>query len=87
MVMAQFIMIVQLVIQLFPQVLALVKAIEEAFPQGQLGASKLAMVRASLETTFQHLQGASVTFEQVWPTLEKMIAAAVALYKAKGDFK
>lgn len=74
--MEKFLMIVQLV----PAVIQLMKSIEEAIPgQGQ-GAAKIAAVRQILEVTVD-------SFNQVWPALEKVIAALVSVFNATGVFK
>lgn len=85
--MQQFLMILSLVQQLFPMVIAIVKQVEEAFPEGGQGAVKLAMVRSALETAFRSYTEAQVTFDKLWPTLKIMIDGAVAIYNATGKFK
>lgn len=76
-----------LVNQLLPLVVQTVKAIEEAFPQGGQGQHKLAMIRAALEEAYKTVSDAHVTFDQVWPTLNAVIASIVTMKNASGEFR
>jgi hypothetical protein len=74
------------VTQLIPQVLQMIQTIESHFPQGGQGQQKLAMVRSALEAVFHTLDQTTVTFEQVWPALQPIIAGAVTIYNQTGVF-
>lgn len=85
--MTQFIAIVQLVLQLFPILVSTVKSIEEAIPASGQGAAKLQIIRTVLESAFSTIQDVTVTFEQVWPSIEKVVASVVQIYNTLGTFK
>lgn len=76
-----------LVTQLLPLVLQMIKTVEEQFPQGGQGQQKLAMVRDSLSHAFSAMGQTAVTFEQVWPAMQSIVAAAVTIYNNTGQFK
>jgi len=68
-----------LVIQIIPALISVIKALEEALPKAGLGGEKLATIRQIIEATYE---GAS----EIWPTLEKVIDAIVALFNKTGVF-
>jgi len=72
---------------LIPAVVAAVKAIEEALPEKGQGAEKLALVRQMIEQVFATVQGVSITFAELWPTVERLIAGFVALFNKLGQFR
>lgn len=85
--MEKLIAIFKVVMALFPLVVEMVKTVEAALPMGGAGAQKLEIVRKAIEDAFTQMQDLSVTFGQVWPVLQNMIAGLVALYNAKGVFQ
>lgn len=80
--MTQFITIAKLVLSLFPLIISAVKSLDEAFPQAQIGALKLDVVKASLEGAYSAANEAEVKFETVWPALAGTAAAVVKLFKS-----
>ena len=79
----KFLEILSVVTKLIPMLIEAIKAIEEAIPgQGQ-GEKKLAAVRSILEaaTNFVDEQ-----LDDVWPVLERVIAALVELFNKTGVF-
>lgn len=72
---------------LLPIALQLIRQIEEAVPESGRGAEKLAAVREVLSRVFASVSGVTVTFEQLWPTLQALINSAVAAFNALGTFK
>ena len=85
--MANYIAIIKLVLSLLPLILDTVKAVEAALPQSGQGAQKLALVRVTLQAAFDAAGNAVASFEQVWPALEKTIAAVVGVFNTAGVFK
>lgn len=72
---------------LLPIVLQLVRQLEEALPTTGAGAAKLAQIKAILQQVFGTLSGLTVTFEQVWPTVQALISGVVSAFNALGVFK
>lgn len=72
---------------LLPAIIALITSIEAAFPENKIGAEKLAMVKSALESVYAVAQDGNVTFDEVWPVVEKLIAGAVVIFKKTGKFK
>lgn len=70
----------KLIIQIFPYIVEIVKAVESALPEGGVGREKLAFVRELLEFA---IPDASAN----WDLIEKMISCVVALFNRTGVFK
>lgn len=70
----------------WPAVDTFVQQVELAFPAGTAGATKLAAVRAFLESAWATLTGVETTFASAWPTLEALITTLVTLYNTIGLF-
>jgi hypothetical protein len=65
--------------KLLPAIIAAVKAIEDAFPQGTKGAEKLEAVRQILQT----LDDSTVS---LWPQIAATIAVLVTQFNVMGVF-
>lgn len=85
--MQQIILIATTIAQLFPAVVAAIKAVEDALPDGGQGAAKLEMVRAILQAGFNSAEGISVTFEHVWPAVQNIVAQMVKAFNTIGLFR
>ena len=85
--MQNFLAIFQLVLQLLPIIVDAVRTIERAYPQAGQGVQKLAMVQAILQSAYEDVSNAAVTFEKLWPTLRTAIGTVVALENKLGNFK
>ena len=70
----------KLIVQLLPLVIQLLKQAEELLPEKGKGAEKLNLVRAWLEA-------ASGGIDDLWPSLEKLIAVTVSFFNQVGTFK
>ena len=68
-----------LIVQLIPAIIALVKEIEAAIPQSGQGAAKLTAFRQIIEATYEGIT-------EMWPAIEKVIAAIVTLLNTTGVF-
>lgn len=69
-----------MIVKLIPAVIELMKAIEEAIPGQGNGEKKLAAVRGVLESTVEG-------FNNLWPSIEKIIPVLVSTFNAVGIFK
>jgi len=69
-----------MILQLFPAIVGAVKALEEFIPVSGAGKEKLAIIRTLLEETYGDVK-------EIWPTIERLIAALVSAANALGIFK
>lgn len=83
----QYLTIIKTVLSLLPVILEVVRAIETALPEGGQGAQKLALIRNALAAAFSAAGDAAISFETIWPALEKTVAAVVGLFNSVGAFK
>lgn len=72
---------------LLPLILQLVRELEQAIPDTGRGGEKLAQIREILQRVFATLTGLTVTFDQIWPTVQALIAGIVAAFNATGVFR
>jgi capsid protein len=84
--MSKLIAIIKIVAQLLPAIIEAIGAIEAAIPQSGQGAQKLAMVREIVEAAFESVQDASVTFAEVWPAIQRLVAKLVTAFNGLGVF-
>ena len=84
--MSKLIAIIKIVAQLLPAIIEAIKAIEAAIPQSGQGAQKLALVRELIEAAFEAVQDAGVTFAEVWPAVQRLIAKIVGVFNSTGIF-
>lgn len=78
---------IKLIVALLPTLMEVIKALENAFPQGGNGAAKLAALREILAGAFDVVKDLGVTFDQLWPALERVISSLVALFNKTGTFQ
>lgn len=64
-----------MIIRLIPALIEVIKAVESAIPGEGKGQVKLAMVRGILEATDNAV-------DQIWPSLEKVIAVIVKTFNS-----
>lgn len=69
-----------MIARLIPAIIEVIKTIEEAIPGQGKGEAKLAAVRGILEITVEG-------FNQLWPSLEKVVKVLVETFNAVGVFK
>ncbi len=79
--------VVSIVTKLLPDTIKFVQTLEEAVPVKGQGAAKLEVLKGLLQGTFETVQQAETTFEQVWPGLSKVVTGLVKLFKLTGLFK
>ena len=75
-----WVQIVKAVFELFPVIIAAIKAIELLFPESNKGAEKLALVRDVIIDI-------DADAKENWPLIEKIIGKVVSFCNAMGIFK
>lgn len=85
--MEKFLLIIRLLAVIVPVLIEAIKAVEAAMPESGLGKQKLEIVRTMVESAYAQMTGVTVAFSEVWPMIERLIAAIVASYNAIGTFK
>ena len=83
----KLIAIAKAVSALWPLAIQFVEQVELLLPAPGNGATKLQMVKEWLKAAYESIEGLSITFDEVWPTLERLIAALIASLNALGLFK
>ncbi len=68
------------VVQMLPTLITLIKQIEEVVPTSGQGTAKLALVREIVEASYTNMM-------EIWPLVEKAVAALVTFFNATGLFK
>lgn len=66
---------------LLPVVVTIIGQVESAFPQGGKGQLKLEVARAALEHWYTIAGHTKEQFDALWPTLQVLVNAVVALKK------
>ena len=74
------------IISLLPQILTLVKQVEEMIPAGGAGKAKLEFVLTTLEGVLSASHDADVKFDAIKPTLVKIIGGMVSVLNSTGVF-
>lgn len=82
----QYLTIIKTVLSLLPVILEVVRAIEAALPESDIGTQKLKLIREALAAAFSAAGDAAISFETIWPALEKTVAAVVGLFNTVGAF-
>lgn len=68
------------ILKLLPAIIAAIKAIEEAIPEGGKGAEKLAAVRGIIEAV-------DASAAALWPQIAATVGVLVTLFNSAGVFK
>lgn len=69
-----------MIAKLIPAIIEVIRAIEAAIPEKGKGTEKLQAVRGILEASVEG-------FNQLWPSIEKVIKVLVDTFNAVGVFK
>lgn len=85
--MGKYIEIAVFIISLGPKIIEIVNAVEKMLPEGNKGAAKLELVKSMVKSVFDGMGSLKVTFDEVWPSIQKMVAAVVAFANTVGLFK
>lgn len=81
-----FIEIVRLIAQLLPMVIEIIKAVESQVPESGKGQEKLALVRELLQVAYDAGDDVDQAFDEVWPTLKRVIDSVVSAFNRLGIF-
>jgi hypothetical protein len=82
-----FFEILKLVIGLLPLLLQAIKAVEQAIPDTGKGSEKLELIKGLVQTSYDTSSKLSVSFEQLWPTVQGTVQAIVNAFNKTGTFK
>lgn len=82
-----FLEIIKLVLSLFPLIIQVVQAIENAIPAGGNGAVKLDLIKTTLQSAYDASNKSYGQFESIWPVLQGMVNGVVTAFNATGIFK
>jgi len=68
------------VLKIVPDIIKIIKALEEAIPEPEQGENKLSIIKATVLAVSEEAAA-------LWPTLEKIIGAIVSIFNVTGTFK
>lgn len=77
---------IKLILSLLPLILEVVSAIEKSLPQSGQGAAKLALVKNAIQAAYDASKDATAKFDEIWPTIQKVVESTVALFNTTGKF-
>lgn len=83
----KFLQVVKTIASLLPALIEAIKAVEEAIPGEGKGEQKLIAVRQILESVDEFADDLGMTFQELWPTIEKVIKTLVDLFNKTGAFE
>lgn len=72
--MANALLIIKLMLSIGPAIIKFMMELEKLFPENGQGAQKLAALRAYVEGLWATLGDVVPKFEEIWPTIEKIVA-------------
>lgn len=68
------------IMQIFPALLGVIMAVEQAFPQAGIGGQKLGMVKQVMMEAYDGIQ-------EIMPSIEKIVGVVVAFANTIGAFR
>ena len=72
--------ILKAVLAIIPDIIKMIRVIEEAIPESGKGEDKLSIIKTTILAVSDEAAG-------LWPTLEKIIAGIVGIFNLTGTFK
>jgi hypothetical protein len=72
---------------LLPAIIAFVMQLEAAMPEKDQGSIKRELLREVLKAAFETTKDGQITFDEIWPLVEKTIGLLVTAFKTTGVFK
>jgi phage-related protein len=78
--------VVAIIEQMEPVIGGFVDAAEKLIPISGQGAAKLELVKQKVALAFSMIEQSFVSFDQLWPYLEKLVGAIVAVRNTTGAF-
>lgn len=85
--MEMFFTIMKILGSLLPIIVQTIKSVEEVLPGPGQGPAKLETVKTMMQNAVAAAGNIEVTFEQLWPAMQSVIAILVSAYNASGVFK
>lgn len=79
--------VIKLLLSIAPDLVALIKKLEELWPDGGLGKAKLAIIKEYMAGAWTVAEGILPDFEKVWTKVEAIISGIVSILNASGVFK
>ncbi|TXH55652.1 MAG: hypothetical protein E6Q97_08360 [Desulfurellales bacterium] len=84
--MDKFMNTIKLLLQLLPAIIAAIKALEEALPMTGKGPEKLVVLREIISGSYENIEGAAVTFTELWPSIERTVKSLVDMLNRTGGW-
>lgn len=78
--------ILKIIIGILPILIDAIKLVERNIPGSGNGVEKLAATKTLLESSYKISTDAVMSFESIWPALQKTIAGLIAAFNATGVF-
>ena len=85
--MLKIIAVMRIIAAMFPLVVEFIRQIEAAFPEKEQGSMKREMLRELLQAAYVAAADGKISFDEVWPLLDKTIAIIVDKFNIAGVFK
>lgn len=85
--MLKFIETVKVIAALYPVLMATIKSLEEAMPEAGKGPEKLVQLKGILEAAYLKMEKGQMKFEELWPSIQMVVATIVTLFNTTGVFK
>lgn len=85
--MTRFFIVAKAILGLLPVILEALQAIEKSLPVGGQGATKLGLLREAVAGAYDTAGELGVAFQDLWPTIERVVSAAVTMFNKAGVFK
>lgn len=73
--------------QLLGLVIDSIQLAEQAIPASGMGSAKLELVKRTIAAAIDKIEGLTVGFEDIWPRLQGIVGAWVALFNTVGAFR
>ncbi len=78
--------VIKLLLSIAPDIIALIKKLEELWPSAGYGKDKLAIIKEYIQKAWDLAEGVLPEFEKVWPKIEAIISGIIAILNGAGLF-
>ena len=82
----QFINVLKTILSLLPLLIQAIQLLEQAVPDSKNGTAKLEALREIVSSAYTVSTDVTASFESIWPTIQKSVAALVGLFNTVGKF-
>jgi hypothetical protein len=79
--------VIKLLLSIAPDLVALIKKLEELWPDGGLGKAKLSIIKEYMAGAWTVAEGVLPDFEKVWNKVETIISGVISILNTAGIFK